>query len=449
MLNFAIRNLLSRPVRSLLALLGLTVAIAGMVGLFSVAEGIDQMVASTFGRIPGLLVMQRGAPIPLFSNLPADWEDDLRQVEGVAVVSPEIWTRVNLIENERIVSPPRFLFGTDIPSRQKLTQAIYQSDMVAGRFLIPEDRGTNNTVISRQIAEDFGKDVGDTLRVNGTDLKIVGLYHCGSLFLDVAIIVDIDQLRAMTRFDPATVNCFYIEPAKNADPSAVIERIENTLRGRPIDTWQPSGLLAAASDPSKNPVAGFFTYLDRGVKSGEWPSVSSDHSVRTAASSPSAAGTILVADTEDVPVEVRTADDWAERIDEFSADLDVFLLIMTTIGVTIAVLSIINTMLMSVTERIIEFGILKANGWSKGDIMRLITFESAFLGLLGGVLGCLLGWIGTHIVNWQWSEHVYLFASPGLLLFSLGFSTALGILGGLYPAIWATRMMPMEAIRRG
>ena len=71
-----------------------------------------------------------------------------------------------------------------------------------------------------------------------------------------------------------------------------------------------------------------------------------------------------------------------------------FLAIMSGIGVTIAVLSIVNTMLMSVTERIIEFGILKANGWSRYDVMRLITSESAVLGLFGGISGCLVGWFG-------------------------------------------------------
>ena len=106
-------------------------------------------------------------------------------------------------------------------------------------------------------------------------------------------------------------------------------------------------------------------------------------------------------------------------------------------------------MLMSVSERIIEFGILKANGWSKSDILKLITFESAVLGVGGGTLGCLIGWIGTQIINWKWPDHVHLFASPGLLAFSLGFATVLGVLGGLYPAVWAMRMMPMEAIRRG
>ena len=52
MFRFAFRNLLSRPARSLLSLLGLTVAITGMVGLFSIAVGIDSMVNETFGRFP-------------------------------------------------------------------------------------------------------------------------------------------------------------------------------------------------------------------------------------------------------------------------------------------------------------------------------------------------------------------------------------------------------------
>ena len=101
------------------------------------------------------------------------------------------------------------------------------------------------------------------------------------------------------------------------------------------------------------------------------------------------------------------------------------------------------------SERIIEFGILKANGWSRSDVMKLITAESATLGFAGGFCGCLLGWSLTLFVNWNWSDQIRLLASPRLLLFSLIFATILGVAGGLYPAVWATRMMPMDAIRRG
>ncbi|TXT30301.1 MAG: hypothetical protein FD138_2301, partial [Planctomycetota bacterium] len=88
MWKFALRNLLSRPARSALSLLGLTVAIAGMVGLFSVARGLERTFDRSFKSIPGLIVMQAGAPIPLFSRLPKDWKSDLEKVPGVHVVAP-------------------------------------------------------------------------------------------------------------------------------------------------------------------------------------------------------------------------------------------------------------------------------------------------------------------------------------------------------------------------
>lgn len=106
-------------------------------------------------------------------------------------------------------------------------------------------------------------------------------------------------------------------------------------------------------------------------------------------------------------------------------------------------------MLMSVTERFIEFGILKANGWTNRNVLLLITYESALLGIIGGLLGAGLGWVATGIVNANWPDQIHLYASPRLLVFSVLFSTVLGTLGGLYPAIWASRMMPMDAIRRG
>ncbi|MCE9528838.1 MAG: ABC transporter permease, partial [Planctomycetales bacterium] len=111
MLRFAFRNLISRPVRSLLALCGLTIAIMGMVGLFSVARGIEATVSNTFGKIPGLAVMQPGAPVPLFSRLPAAWGNEIAKIPGVHVVAPEIWSRAHLVEGKPNFSPPRLVCG--------------------------------------------------------------------------------------------------------------------------------------------------------------------------------------------------------------------------------------------------------------------------------------------------------------------------------------------------
>ncbi len=440
MLRFAFRNLVSRPVRSILALLGLTVAIAGMVGLFSIATGIDDTVGKTFSRIPGLAAMQPGAPIPLFSRLPVGWCQEIAAIPGVRTARMEVWARAQLVEGKPTFSPPRFLFGTDIDATLKLKLAVYRDDITQGRFLTREDVGTMNCVISRTIAEAFHKKVGDNLRVDGFDLTIVGIYHCGSLLLDVAIVLDSESVRKIGHFDDALISSVYIEADGTVPKSQLTQDICKHFRGRRADDWRANAMVAF-------PEAGAINMLNAAAKllqgNGASANKAPDQPLQAASKT----------ETETAPIEeaieVRSAQDWGDKIAEFSSDLDIFLYLMTGIGVVIALLSILNTMLMSVAERLIEFGVLKANGWSAWDVMKLITWESALLGLSGGVLGCLAGWIAVQLLNAIFPTKLHLYASPGLLLFSLIFSTVLGMIGGLYPAIWALKMSPMEAIRRG
>ncbi|QDT92305.1 ABC transporter permease [Gimesia algae] len=451
MLKFAIKNLLSRSVRSFLCLMGLTIAIAGMVGLFSIAGGLEKTVSQTFGKISGILAMQPGAPIPLFSRIPRDWGTEIKEVPGVSIVNPEIWSRVNLIEGKPVISPPRFLFGTDLPTRLELKHGIYREAIYEGRFLTLEDRGTLNTVISQQIAEQHHKQIGDQIEVNGQTMDIVGLYETGSILLDVAIILDIKVVREITRFDSESVSCFYIEQSGEVANDKLVQEIKDRFRGRELASWQPSS-LALASSSNTNILKDVMTAIDETLKGNPRDKDLTDKKAEAHISKPKIADLKTGktdSDSAESALEVRSASDWGERLDTFTADLDIFLGLMTGIGVLIAMLSIINTMLMSVMERVVDFGILKANGWSNRDVMLLITAESSLLGVLGGVLGGILGLIAIAGVNWKFASQVHLYASPGLLLFGVVFSTLLGVLGGLYPAIWTTRMTPIDAIRRG
>lgn len=441
MLRFAFRNLISRPARTMLALLGLTVAIAGMVGLFSIATGIDDTLGKTFSRVPGLSALQPGAPIPLFSRLPTKWAEEMAEIPGIRTVRPEVWARAQLVEGKPTFSPPRFLFGMDIDKTLSLKKAIYRDDIKQGRFLVDEDIGTMNCIISRAIADEFHKSVGDTLHVDGYDLEIVGIYHCGTLLLDVSIVLDEGAVRRIGRFEDSLISSIYIEPDGTRTKAELTEDIRRHFRGRKPDDWRANALAAF-------PEIGALGVLNAAANLIKKPSSSSD-------SQPAPQQEASVSkpeEKEDSPeesIEVRSAQEWGEKISNLSSDLDIFLYLMTGIGVIIALLSILNTMLMSVAERLIEFGVLKANGWSAWDVMRLIGWESALLGIGGGILGCIAGWLAVQVVNSMYPMKLHLHASPGLLLFSLSFSTALGIIGGLYPAIWALRLSPMEAIRRG
>ncbi len=444
MLRFAWRNLINRPVRTILSVLGLSVAIAGMVGLFAISGGIDHLVRRTFEKVPGLLVQQQGAPIPLFSSLPAAWKDEIAAIPGVAVVNGEVMVRVNLIEQKRIVTPPRFLVGLDIPTRLQLKHGIYDEHVVEGRFLTLADRGTLHCALSRQIADAHQKTVGSTLLVNGSELTIVGIYDCQSQLLDVNILMDIDVLRQLARISSDTVSCFYVEQVPGTKNKELKARIEQTFVGR---EWKSSGAmdtLNLLAGGGTNPLQSVANAFDQWAKGTTQPK-------RAATVRPSPIAAPAQPDSKiPVPstVEVRSPEDWAEQFDTFSGDLDLFLTMISGVGFLIAVLSILNTMLMSVMERIGEFGILRAMGWTRREVMQLVMSESAVIGLAGGIVGVILGTAAALAANEVWPDRLSLHVSLGLALFAFLMSTLLGVAGGLYPAWKAAKLSPMDAIRR-
>ncbi|MBF0281075.1 MAG: ABC transporter permease [Zetaproteobacteria bacterium] len=116
----------------------------------------------------------------------------------------------------------------------------------------------------------------------------------------------------------------------------------------------------------------------------------------------------------------------------------------------VGALIVFNTMLMSISERTREIGLLLALGWHPRTIMKLIISESAILSLAGGMLGMILGIALTYGL-----EHLELMrgkidaiVSPAFLLAVLGLSIILGVLGGLYPALKAARTQPSHALRQ-
>ncbi|MEC7585139.1 MAG: ABC transporter permease [Planctomycetota bacterium] len=113
-----------------------------------------------------------------------------------------------------------------------------------------------------------------------------------------------------------------------------------------------------------------------------------------------------------------------------------------------------NAMLSAISSRMHEIGILKAIGYRPLAIFASFLLEAVLLGILGGVFGCLLvlpfqGY-QTGTANGTFSEVTFAFrTTPLVLVVSISFAACLGILGGAFPAIRASRMAPTEALHRG
>jgi putative ABC transport system permease protein len=126
------------------------------------------------------------------------------------------------------------------------------------------------------------------------------------------------------------------------------------------------------------------------------------------------------------------------------------------VAIFIAIIGVIDTILMSVFERTQEIGVMKAIGASKSDVFKLIWIETILICTVGGIGGILLAIFGGSVV-----EHFVrkllpyaptgklLFISPKLLLISLVGAIVLGLISGIYPALRASMMRPIEAIRSG
>jgi putative ABC transport system permease protein len=139
-----------------------------------------------------------------------------------------------------------------------------------------------------------------------------------------------------------------------------------------------------------------------------------------------------------------TPDAISGLIGRIMGPVGIVILVVPTIALLVGAIVIMNIMLVAVTERTKEIGIRKSLGARQSDILKQFLFEAATLSALGGIIGLILAELAGYIItaaflptNIPWWAAVL----------AIGFSAAVGIVAGLYPAWKAARLDPIEALR--
>jgi putative ABC transport system permease protein len=143
--------------------------------------------------------------------------------------------------------------------------------------------------------------------------------------------------------------------------------------------------------------------------------------------------------------DVSTVREMAETAEVVTATMQVLVGVIAGISLVVGGIGIMNIMLVSVTERTREIGIRMAIGATAADVLTQFLIEAVVLALIGGILGITLGVAAAvglaRLIGWP------LDISPGIVLLAFAVSAGVGVFFGYYPALKASRLDPIEALR--
>ena len=410
-LRVALRALSVNKLRSALTMLGIIIGVGAVITLLSVGQGVQKLVTGQLQSIgtnllfvvPGNLSDSEMRPRSGGSQMTlADVQaiGDAERVPDVVAVAPELMSSAEITYGKKTVR-------VNASGVTPVYETVRNFPVTDGRFISDTDNNSKArvAVIGSRIAERLFTEqgaypLGATIKVNNIPFKVVGVLESkggggGMMGGNQDEVVLVPMSTAHER---------------------LFQRYHNS-RGEPL-------------------------------VSVVYAQVVSEDRMSAAADEISA----LLRDRHDIAFEgeddfsVINQRDLVAIFGQITGVLTIFLGAIAGISLLVGGIGIMNIMLVSVTERTREIGLRKAVGAKRRDILLQFLIESVVLSILGGLLGIALGAGGAFAISKLQSDLTAV-VTPQAIMLATGFSAAVGLFFGIYPATRAARLNPIEALR--
>lgn len=396
-LRLSIQSLKNNIMRTSLTMLGIIIGITAVILIVSIGQGAVGFVTSELSQFgtdyfqinPGTSQISAiaGSNTLTFEDVEAIENDT--SLTNIKIVAPFAMASATISSENEDESP--LIYGCTSEALD-----IFRPEIIAGEFISEENEISSDRVVvlgkdlsEKLFGEDVESTVDQTVRINNRTFRVIGVIESSSVlaggFLNNAAFIPID-----------IVNNEILGEEKLAEIDVSVHD-QNLIN----QTIQDVELLLR----------------DR-------------HNLD---------------EDDENDFQIESAQNIISTVQTITSLLTLMVAAISGISLVVGGVGVMNIMLVSVTERTKEIGLLKAIGAKQKDILTQFLIEAVVMTLFGGIIGIILGIFGAFII--ATIVGIPFIVSVPAILIAVGVSTLVGIVFGLYPARRAARLSPIDALR--